>query len=81
MSEHHLPWYEWVTLFYNKNYIFQSSIIVELQKEIKQLREKNESLSSQLSGFTERPVVEGRENGIEEKSQRNSIQLVENTNL
>jgi ribosome-binding protein 1 len=53
----------------------------ELQKDVKQLREKNEQLSSELAASTERPAVEGRENGIEEKMQKNNIQLVESTNL
>jgi len=52
--------------------------VTELQKEIKQLRERNELLTLQLS---ERPTIEGRENGIEEKVQKNSIQTVESTKM
>lgn len=55
--------------------------VAEFQKEIKHLREKNESLVSQLKSITERPAVEGRENGIEEKAQKKGVQVVENTNL
>lgn len=59
----------------------QVASIVELQKELKQLQEENESLASQLAATTERPAVEGRENGIEDKVQKNNMELVEQANL
>ncbi|KAJ8674029.1 hypothetical protein QAD02_005291, partial [Eretmocerus hayati] len=55
--------------------------LTDLQKEVMLLREKNESLSSQLAAAAQRPAVEGRENGIEEKSQKKSTQSLENANL
>lgn len=60
--------------------IQQIQKVPELQKEVVVLREKNESLLSQLAASTQRPVIEGRENGIEDKIQKNNVQLVENAN-
>ncbi|XP_011504338.1 PREDICTED: kinectin-like isoform X3 [Ceratosolen solmsi marchali] len=62
----------------NERLSVQLGGLKELQK---QLREKNEQLSSQLTASTEHPAVEGRENGIEEKIKKNNIQLIESTNL
>ncbi|XP_053971640.1 myosin-6 isoform X2 [Hylaeus volcanicus] len=58
----------------------QLTNFTELQKQLKQLQEENESLASQLAATTERPAAEGRENGIDEKVQKN-VQLVEHANL
>ncbi|KAI4475944.1 hypothetical protein M0804_013980 [Polistes exclamans] len=54
---------------------------MEMQKEIQKLREENESLASQLTATTERPAADGHENGIEEKLQKNNIELLEHVNL
>ncbi|XP_014597908.1 PREDICTED: myosin-6 isoform X4 [Polistes canadensis] len=54
---------------------------MEIQKEIQKLREENESLASQLTATTERPAADGHENGIEEKLQKNNIELLEHVNL
>lgn len=59
---------------------FQLTNLAELQKQLKQLQEENESLASQLAATTERPAAEGRENGIDDNVQKN-IQFVEQTNL
>ncbi|XP_012267073.2 myosin-6 isoform X2 [Athalia rosae] len=59
----------------------QSVVIAELQKEIGKLRDENESLASQLAATTERPAVEGRENGLETKALKNNVQLIEHNNL
>ncbi|XP_012272203.1 kinectin isoform X1 [Orussus abietinus] len=55
--------------------------MLELQKQVKQLHEENESLASQLAATTARPAAEGRENGIDEKIQKNNVELVEQANL
>ncbi|XP_066589983.1 putative leucine-rich repeat-containing protein DDB_G0290503 [Prorops nasuta] len=47
----------------------------------KRLHEENELLASQLAALTERPAAEGKENGIEEKVQKNNAQLLEHVNL
>ena len=54
--------------------------MAELQKQLKQLQEENESLASQLAATIERPAAEGRENGIDDNVQKN-VQLVEYTNM
>lgn len=59
---------------------FQLTNLTDLQKQLKQLQEENESLASQLAATTERPAAEGRENGIDDNVQK-SIQFVEQTNL
>ena len=52
-----------------------------LSKDLSMAKEKNEALAAQLLAAAERPAVEGRENGIEDKVQKSSVQLVENSNL
>ncbi|KAK0181889.1 hypothetical protein PV327_000073 [Microctonus hyperodae] len=54
--------------------------IAELQKELKRSRDENESLASQLASITERPAAEGRENGIDEKLEKNNVQHLQYTN-
>ncbi|KAK0163760.1 hypothetical protein PV328_002457 [Microctonus aethiopoides] len=54
--------------------------IAELQKELKRSRDENESLASQLASITERPAAEGRENGIDEKFEKNNVQHLQYTN-
>lgn len=49
-----------------------------MQKELKQLQDENESLASQLAATTERPAAEGRENGIEDKSNKYNIETEAN---
>ncbi|XP_034935831.1 ribosome-binding protein 1 isoform X3 [Chelonus insularis] len=47
----------------------------EMQKEVKRLREENEVLLSKLN------TTDGRENGVNEKSQKNTVQELEQSNL
>ncbi|KAG7203267.1 hypothetical protein KM043_010362 [Ampulex compressa] len=65
----------------NDRLSMQLTSLVELQKVVKQLQEENESLASQLAANTERPAAEGRENGIDEKIRKTSVQLTEHADL
>lgn len=61
-------------------FFFQLTNLADLQKQLKQLQEENESLASQLAATTERSVAEGRENGIDDNVEKNE-QLVECSDL
>ncbi|XP_015597971.1 kinectin isoform X4 [Cephus cinctus] len=65
----------------NERLSAQLGNVAELQKELEHLRHEKDTLESRLAAITERPAAEGRENGIEEKTQKNNVQHLEHDQL
>ena len=55
--------------------------MTELEKQLSQLQEENNSMALQLVINKERPASEGRENGTEEKIQKTDVQNDNHTRL